>query len=85
MKGKNREGGIESTTPFQRASIMIAEGLRGAAARAHHVKEPARRALTRDERVRAVRLATYAEVNGELDLAAGLRNLARTAPRARAA
>lgn len=58
---------------------MIAERL---AACTHHVKEPARCALTRDERGRAARLAIQAEVSGELDLAAALRNLARTAPRA---
>lgn len=50
-----------------------------------HVKEPARCALTREERGRAALLAAEAEVSGEHDLAAGLRNLARTAPRARAA
>jgi hypothetical protein len=48
-----------------------------------HITEPARSALTREERGRAARLATKAEVSGEHDLAAGLRNLARTAPRAR--
>lgn len=47
-----------------------------------HFSEPARCALTSDERGRAARLAIQAEVSGERDLAAGLRNLARTAPRA---
>jgi hypothetical protein len=64
---------------------MIAEGLAISAAYPRHITQPARCALTREERGRAARLATQAEVSGERDLAAGLRNLARTAPRARAA
>lgn len=64
---------------------MIEEGLQAVAACARHTREPARCPLSRDERGRAARLAAQAEVSGELDLAAGLRNLARTAPRARAA
>lgn len=50
-----------------------------------HVKEPARCPLTREERGRAALLAARAEGRGESDLAAALRNLARTAPRARPA
>jgi hypothetical protein len=64
---------------------MIAEGLGTVAACCRHITEPARCALSREERGRAARLAAEAEVSGERDLAAGLRNLARTAPRARAA
>jgi hypothetical protein len=64
---------------------MIAEGLATNAAYPRHITQPARCALTLEERGRAARLATQAEVSGERDLAAGLRNLARTAPRARAA
>jgi hypothetical protein len=64
---------------------MTAELLQPVAASTHHVKEPARCALTRDERGLAARLAIQAEVSGEFDLAAGLRNMARTAPRARPA
>lgn len=47
-----------------------------------HTMRPARSALTCDQRAHAALLATQAEVRGERDLAAGLRNLARTAPRA---
>ena len=65
---------------------MIINAELGTVARfSRHVTNPARCALTREERGRAARLATEAEVSGEHDLAAGLRNLARTAPRARAA
>jgi hypothetical protein len=64
---------------------MIAEEPATAAGCTRHITQPARRALTFEARARAVRLATHAEVSGERDLAAGLRNLARTAPRARGA
>lgn len=64
--------------------MIAAEELGTVAACSRHIREPARYALTRDQRGRAARLATEAEVSGEHDLAAGLRNLARTAPRRRA-
>lgn len=64
---------------------MLVERLAIVAACSRHVKEPARCALTREERGRAALLAAQAEGRGEYDLAAALRNLARTAPRARPA
>jgi hypothetical protein len=64
---------------------MLVERIATVSAYPRHLKEPARRALTREARGRAALLAAKAEGRGEYDLAAALRNLARTAPRARAA